>query len=168
MGVERPSLIRLSGREALYPEIKRLREDESLTWREIGERLGISLKTAHDYYTDPTGEVARDRHRRYDATPKASAGWRRRARTEAYRGRCEDCGGLKGIDSEKSGYGRCRPCEFIRRKAMHEFRLQLIHGMYEDGWTYADMSAAMGWRRPEIVSPYICELRTRGLVGRRR
>jgi hypothetical protein len=28
MGVERPSLIRLSGREALYPEIKRLRQGE--------------------------------------------------------------------------------------------------------------------------------------------
>lgn len=51
----------MTKRERLYPEIKRLREDEGLMWREIGERLGIALTTAQDYYADPTGEKARVR-----------------------------------------------------------------------------------------------------------
>lgn len=58
----------MTKRERLYPEIKRLRDDEGLTWREIGERLGMSLKTAHEYYSDPRGERYAERQARYRAT----------------------------------------------------------------------------------------------------
>jgi len=47
-----------------YEVIRRLREDEGLLWREIGERLGLSRSTAHEIYSDPTGEKADARRRK--------------------------------------------------------------------------------------------------------
>lgn len=44
----------------MYPEIKRLREEEGLTFREIGERLEMPLRTAYDYYRDPDRAKARE------------------------------------------------------------------------------------------------------------
>jgi hypothetical protein len=63
----------MTNRERLYPEIKRLREVEGLMWREIGERLGLSLKTVHDYYSDPDGSKARARARRRPMAPASTA-----------------------------------------------------------------------------------------------
>lgn len=63
----------MSRREQLYPEIRRLREDEGLKWREVAERLGLALQTVHDYYTHPTHEADR-------------------ARRDRYTGTCSDCG----------------------------------------------------------------------------
>jgi hypothetical protein len=52
-------------REEKAAPVRALRE-EGHTWREIGEMLGISLKYAHGLYSDPTGEKARERKRRYE------------------------------------------------------------------------------------------------------
>ncbi len=60
-------------------EAQRLRAD-GLTWRAIGERLGVSYKTAHGWVNDPDGS-------------------RLAARKETYRRTCEDCGASIG------GYG---------------------------------------------------------------
>lgn len=56
----------MTRREQLYPEIRRLREDEGLMWREIGERLGLARNTVFAYYKDPTGEQDRARKARYE------------------------------------------------------------------------------------------------------
>jgi hypothetical protein len=56
----------MTRREELYPVIRRLREDEGLMWREISERLGLARATAHEYYSDPTGEQTRKRKARYE------------------------------------------------------------------------------------------------------
>jgi hypothetical protein len=82
----------MTKRERLYPEIKRLRERDGLTWREIGERLGVSLTTACDYYLDPTGDSARAR----------------KAKTN---GACRDCGQPTTSDGSYIPE-RCRPCRF--------------------------------------------------------
>lgn len=58
----------MSRREELFPEIRRLREDEGRTWREIGERFGLSLKTVHDYYTHPSAESDHARREKYTGT----------------------------------------------------------------------------------------------------
>lgn len=81
----------VSRREELLPVIRELREDEGLTWREIGERLGISLKTAQGYYVDPTGE-------------KTAA---RRARNN---GTCLDCGAETKNGGARIAPLRCRTC----------------------------------------------------------
>jgi hypothetical protein len=158
-------------RSELHPEIRRLREDVGLTWREIGARLGISLKTAHDYYTDPTGDVARGRRRRYDATEKSRAANRRRQRTPEYRGRCEDCGALKGIGSEKRGYRLCHECETRLRRAQHAALLDRIENMWNhEGMTGKQIAAALGRPAGErSVSTDLQELRRAGrLIARRR
>jgi hypothetical protein len=81
----------MTKRERLYPEIKRLREDEGLLWREIGERVGVSLKAAHDYYHDPTGEKARQRKAKNNGT-------------------CTDCGGETKNSGSVIAPERCREC----------------------------------------------------------
>jgi transposase len=155
-------------RARLHPEIKRLREDEGLSWREIGDRLGVSLKTAHDYYTDPTGEIARGRRRRYGATEKARETHRRWNASPAGRGRCQDCGGLMGAATRGTDALRCLTCSKVWRREMLELRLSLVHGMFEAGWTWAEMSAGLGLNAPYAVSTYIVELRQRGIIGHRR
>jgi hypothetical protein len=52
-------------REEKAAPVRALRE-EGHTWKEIGDMLGISLKYAHGLYSDPTGEKARERKRRYE------------------------------------------------------------------------------------------------------
>lgn len=79
-------------RESLYPEIRRLREDEGLMWREIGERVGLALTTVQDYYTHPTAELDR-------------------ARRDKYTGTCSGCGGRTNNGGAASGPPAiCKAC----------------------------------------------------------
>jgi hypothetical protein len=97
----------MTRRERLYPEIKRLREVEGLMWREIGERLGLSLKTVHDYYAYPTHEADR-------------------ARRERYTGTCVECGGRTNNGGAASGPPeRCTDClnpAWTREAVLDAFR----------------------------------------------
>lgn len=64
---------------------------EGLTFREIGERLGVSLRTAHDWLDDPDGAKLR-------------------ARKDSYAGTCVDCGSpTSGGEGRRTG-PRCLPC----------------------------------------------------------
>jgi predicted transcriptional regulator len=58
----------MTRREELYPEIKRLREEEGLMWKEIAAHIGLSLSTVHDYYCHPTHEEDRARRLKYTGT----------------------------------------------------------------------------------------------------
>jgi hypothetical protein len=78
-------------REQLYPEIRRLREDEGLKWREIGERLGIPLKTACDYYHDPTGAITEARKAKNNGTCVEYGGETRNSGAKAAPERCMEC-----------------------------------------------------------------------------
>lgn len=73
-------------------DVQRLREEEGLTYREIGERLGISLKMAHHYYADPDGSRAR-------------------ARKDKSNGTCVDCGGETHNGGNRTRVAeRCAQC----------------------------------------------------------
>jgi hypothetical protein len=50
---------------------------------------------------------------------------------------------------------------------MAEIRDSLIVGMYEDGWTYSRIAAALGWATANSVGPDISRLRRNGLIGYR-
>lgn len=67
-----------------YEQVRALREDEGLKWREIAERIGIALTTVQDVYNDPTGERKNARSR---------AAWKRHARP------CPHCGTPMGHDA---------------------------------------------------------------------
>lgn len=82
----------MTRREHLYPEIKRLREDERLMWREIGQRLGLAKSTVHDYYVHPTHESDR-------------------ARRDQYTGMCAECGGRTNNGGSAAGPPTiCKDC----------------------------------------------------------
>jgi hypothetical protein len=85
-------------REERVVPVRALRE-EGHTWREIGEMLGISPKYAHGLYSDPTGEKARERKRRYECP-------------------CVDCG--KTINPNGLGREtvRCRTCHGAHERAL--------------------------------------------------
>jgi hypothetical protein len=51
-------------RAELYEQVRRLRDEEGLLWREIGERLGLNFRTVQGAYSDPTGENDRARKRK--------------------------------------------------------------------------------------------------------
>lgn len=89
-------------REQLYPMIRRLRE-ERLTFREIGEQLGISVQTAHDYYSDPRAVKVRARKARND-------------------GVCVDCGGPTKDSGSNHPPDRCKAC-YVELSRTPEYRL---------------------------------------------
>lgn len=79
-------------RVALAQELRA--QTPPVTYREIGERLGVSLKTVHEWITDP------DRSKR-------------KARLEQYRPTCRRCGvKLNGSDGPNSEHRpqHCVPC----------------------------------------------------------
>lgn len=84
----------------LVAEAQRLRAG-GLKWREIGERLGVSLKAAHEWATDPDGSL-------------------RDARKARYRGKCVDCGGPTDGSDPRAPSLRCRECS---RRHQHADRL---------------------------------------------
>jgi transposase len=72
---------------------------QGLTYREIGERLGVALSTAQEYIKDP--DLSKHRARRF-----------------RYGGQCIDCGaptdGSQGRDHAST---RCRECSRTKQKA---------------------------------------------------
>lgn len=70
---------------------RRLRA-QGLTYREIGERMGVGVSTAAAYVNDPGGR-------------------KDRARKDSYRGSCLDCGAPTcGNDGPSQPSPRCHPC----------------------------------------------------------
>lgn len=98
-----------------YAQIKPLR-DEGLTYREIGERLGISARTAHDVVADPTGERAR-------------------ARKAKNNGTCIDC----GAETKNGGGGvppeRCARCNVTHTRALPLRREASLNRRGKSRWT---------------------------------
>jgi hypothetical protein len=88
----------MTRREQLGAEANALRA-QGLTWREIGEQLGLHLHTIHDYATDPTGEKARARKAKND-------------------GACVDCGARTVSSGSRVPPERCHHCACERKRAM--------------------------------------------------
>ena len=113
----------MSRRSELHPVIVQLRA-QGLVWREIGERLGISLQTAHEYATDPTGEKAHAR------------------KTKA---RCRDCG--TSIRSDHPSYPqlRCVPCDSAHRRT--SYKAWVIDRIQDWADRFGDPPTASDWNR---------------------
>jgi hypothetical protein len=139
----------MSRRSDLYPIIKRLREDEGLMWREIGERLGIAKTTAHDYYTDPTGE----------AHAKRQVPWR--AKDFAT---CPNCGGK--MVAERHGAESCRRCYEEAVARGREERIRDVAAMYREGLPVKEIARQLGYGL-NSTPPELTEARRRGLIGYR-
>lgn len=122
--------------------------DEGLLMREIGERLGLSVKTISDYLNDPGGK-------------------RCRARKESYRGACVDCGAATNGSNGRGSNApkRCQACSNVvsaerKREEFAGYR-RMVEEMWAEGMTGRQMADALGWtaRNP---NRYISDLRSRG------
>lgn len=71
-------------------EAQRLRE-QGQTYAQIGERFGVSIKTAHQWVTDPDGT-------------------RMRARKDTYAGECVNCGAWTSGQAGRRDDPRCPAC----------------------------------------------------------
>lgn len=74
----------------LVAEAQRLR-GEGLVYREIGERLGVPLKSVYQWINDPDGAALR-------------------ARKDSYAGICVDCGEPTSGSEGRREEPRCHPC----------------------------------------------------------
>lgn len=119
---------------------KRLRGQEGLTYREIGERLGVSTRTAYRYVNP--GVEAKDRataQRYKDRNREALRAYHRRY-NQTHKGECPQCGGEMDRSTVRRG-GKCEGChaDDVHRRA----------GQIE-GWWAADLplkeiAANLGW-----------------------
>lgn len=144
----------MTKRERLHPEIKRLREDEGLMWREIGERLGISLKTANDYYRDPDGAQHRARHKDWDAKDRVA-------------GSCPACGGVMRGSSVRAAAAKCVACYRAEMSAAKRERMDDIRTLWEEGASERAIADYLGYG-PNSKPPILSEMMSLGIIQARR
>lgn len=124
----------MTRREQLYPEIRRLREDEGLVWREIGERLGIALQTAQSYYADPTGEEDRARKAKFDRP-------------------CGACGKMLRLNgNEPDRTGLCRTCIGANKRA--DSRRWILDSFAEWNERFGAPPSPLDWSPTQARSGY--------------
>lgn len=126
-----------------YEQIRPLRDGEGLTWAQIGERLGISLKTAFDVYSDPDG--SKKRRRQLESNDRLKEP-------------CPRCGKPK---SHRSEY--CQPCFAEIIKAGHRCKVEDAAEMYREGMSMKEIALAFGYG-PNSKPPEVAEARRLGLI----
>lgn len=102
-------------------EVVYLRDKLGLTFKEIADRLGIALTTAHDYYADPTGEKADERRSKLH-------------------GVCRDCG-AETRGGSKTAPERCAPCNSKWQRTLEGRRLRRSNTTLK--WSDEDIFAAI-------------------------
>lgn len=125
----------MTKRERLYPEIKELREEHGLKWWQIGDRLGISLTLAQQYYSDPTGEKVRARKMKNSRA-------------------CLDCGTTINKDGSVANPSiRCLKCEGTRKR--EDSRKWIVESMQEWSLMFCAPPSALDWNPTHArKSPY--------------
>jgi transposase len=141
----------MSRRSDLHPIIKRLHEEDGLTFKEIGAQLGIHLKTACDYYSDPTGEKYQERQQR----------WRPKDWVP-----CPRCGGkMSGATARRNGEA-CRECYLTIARRGRDERVEDVAAMYREGLPIKEIARQLGYGL-NSTPPELTEARRRGLIGYR-
>lgn len=133
-----------------YAQFKPLR-DQGLTYREIGERCGVHLKTVFDVLNDPTGEKVRARKAKVPG------------------GTCIDCGGPTCPNSGSAPRPRCRQCSDVyvgelageREREKWLPRRQQIVELWHQGLTLRQIAGALDTTR-ESVGATVSKMRLEG------
>jgi transposase len=122
----------------------------------IARELGVTPPAVWKWLNP---EKARAAARRDNA--KRSAAKRVWERSEAGRGRCPSCGGLKGTAS-KHRHMVCLKCELAMRAQRHAGRDELIVQWWHEGASLDEIAERLGWTRSHL-GVEIHRLRARGL-----
>jgi len=130
-------------REALIEQARKLREDERLTYRQIGERLGVGATTVNRWLNPDhakkqnAGSVAwkhaHQEHRAAYASKRASSGV------------CSRCSGRMSLNHTG---GVCLTC----RGQDAETRCERIAALWGQGRTSTEIAAVLGTTRGTICS----------------
>lgn len=137
----------MTRRAELLPVIRDLREGEGLTWREVGERLGLSLQTVHGYYSDPEGLRA--------AAAKAKS-------QRAHRQPCPECGTLMSQRAK-----RCVQCWDAERRRVGDATRETVRQLHNAGTSMKEIARRLGYGPSSMPSRLLDELRRDGLIGYR-
>lgn len=105
-------------------EVRRLRDEEGLMFREIADRLGVAKTTAADYYYDPTGEMADARKRCYERA-------------------CTGCGKTINPNGIKREATRCVKCNGEHSREMT--RQWVLDSMHEWAETFGAPPSSIDW-----------------------
>lgn len=132
-------------------EAIRLRDQEKLTFKAIALRLGVSTATVY-CWTKPEYE---ERHLAGSRAWKERNREANRARDRKYvdrpenRGRCDSCGGLRGVHSgRRQDGGLCLTCVIARK----EERWRAIQSMWAAGRTCREIAEALDRSRGYVAS----------------
>lgn len=130
-----------NGQPDRLTEAKRLRA-EGLTYREIGERVGVHLATVHRWLNPASREVSR----RYQADP-------------ANHPKCERCGEPMWDQRHGTSAGG-NTCGACRSRARH-LRGKQIERQWAEGWTTSEIADWLGWTHT-YVTVEVAHLRRAG------
>lgn len=83
------------------------------------------------------------------------------------RGNCRDCDAPLGMGSQRRGHKRCRACYAAERRAEHEQRLDFVERLWNEGCTWEEMAAELGYAPGSKPGRLVRELRRRGRIGYR-
>lgn len=137
----------MNAREEIAPRIVALRA-EGLTWREIGERVGLALSTVQQYGTDPDGTRAR-------------------ARKAKYAGTCVDCGtATHGHNGRAAAPKRCGSCAPAHRFGLDPAETEATVALYRSGLSLREVGEVMGVSAHAVHARLVVAGEPRRPVGR--
>lgn len=142
-------------REQKVAEAKRLRS-EGLIYREIGERLGVSLTVVYRWLNPISAEKRRISDRAYRERNRAKRRAYDRQYKRTHKAECPQCGGKMDRSTARRG-GLCLPCHEDRVDS----RARQIERWWGEGLKLKEIAAKLGWSEGHL-SVEMHKLREKG------
>jgi transposase len=119
--------------------------DGGLLDREIAERFGVT-RSAVTKWLNPN-------RKEWERTQNAKRGPAKRAWAQANRAACPSCGKpmREGSRSPSHRSKSCRDCEHHRRRQPYLERGKQIEGWWNEGLTYPQLQARLGWTKSRLA-----------------
>lgn len=129
-------------REEKIVEARALRAG-GCTYREIADRLGVSVATARRWLNPKYAEQDRRTSRDWKRRNKAHLRSYSRGYNELAANECPSCGGY--LARQSSG-----PCKHCREESRHSSGL-LVETLWREGRSYPEICTRMGWSKGHLA-----------------
>lgn len=143
----------MTDRSHKIQEAKHLRA-KGLTYQEVGNQLGVSMRTAYRWLNPIAAEGDRKNSRAYKARNQKKIRAYNKLYAETHKNKCARCGGEmdRGCNS-----AICMSC----RKAEVHARAELIVNWWAEGYKQGQIAKLLGWSRGHL-SAEMDRLRAKG------